>query len=152
MRLRVIIAVGAALVAIALLWTRELADAPSSLPRAPRARPARSPRSVPYDSPASTRNVFEFAPRPAPETPRRPVVEASVEPPPALPAPAPPVRFVGLVRRGGSLKAALQVSGEAVVLGMGEAAGGYTVVGIDDDGVRLRAGDGTLLTLSSGGS
>jgi hypothetical protein len=69
-----------------------------------------------------------------------------------LPAPEPPVRFVGLVRRGGTLKAALQVHGEAVVLGMDDAAGGYTVVGIDDDAVRLRAGDGTILTLTPGGS
>jgi hypothetical protein len=151
MRLRVIIAVGAVLV-IALLWMRDLADAPPSPPRVPRARPARAPRSGRVDTPASTRNVFEFAPRSAPEAPRRPAIQATVEAPPALPATDPPVRFVGLVRRGGTLKAALQVHGEAAVLGMGEAAGGYTVVGIDDDGIRLRAADGTILTLAAGGS
>jgi len=148
MRLRVIFAIGAALV-IALLLMRDIADRPAPPHRAPRTRPARPPRTGRADVPASTRNVFEFAPRRAPEDGRRTPAPAIAQiPTPALaPVAVPPVRFVGLVRRGGTLKAALQVHGEAAVLGMGEAAGGYTVVGIDDDGVRLRAADGSIISV-----
>ena len=73
-------------------------------------------------------------------------------PPVVVPPPAPAVRLVGLIRRGGALKAALQIHGESVTVGMGDSAGGYAVVAIDEDGVRLRAADGTILTLSAGGS
>jgi hypothetical protein len=62
------------------------------------------------------------------------------------------VRFVGLVRRGAVLKAALQVHGQPVVLGMGETASGYAVIAVDEDGVRLRSPDGTILALGAGGS
>ena len=50
------------------------------------------------------------------------------------------------------IKAALQVHGETMVVGAGEAAGDYRVVAIDEDGVRLRAADGTTITLPAGGS
>ena len=73
-------------------------------------------------------------------------------PPVVVPPLSPPVRLVGLVRGGGTLKAALQVHGDSMTVGLGEAAGGYTVVAIDDDGVKLRAADGTTLTLAAGGS
>ena len=39
-----------------------------------------------------------------------------------------------------------------MVVGTGEAAGDYRVVAIDEDGVRLRAADGTTITLPAGGS
>jgi Tfp pilus assembly protein PilP len=68
------------------------------------------------------------------------------------PVAAPMVRLVGLVRRAGVIKAALQVHGETIVVGAGEAAGSYRVLAIDEDGVRLRAADGTTLTLPAGGS
>jgi Tfp pilus assembly protein PilP len=69
---------------------------------------------------------------------------------PAAPT-TPAVRLVGLVRRGGVLKAALSVGGETVYVGTGEAAGDYRVVSIDEDGVRLRAADGSILTLVTPG-
>src|SRR5688572_12032963 len=119
----------------------------------PRARPARAPRAPRAQPPVSTRNVFEFAPRAVPEMAPRPALPVAVESPDVpVPPPPPPVRFVGLVRRGGALRAALQVHGEPAVVGLGEAAGGYTVIGIDEDGVRLRAADGSVLTLTAGGS
>jgi hypothetical protein len=152
MRLRVIIAVGVML-AVAMLLMRDVAQepAPASRPRRPRpSRPALANRT---DAPASTRNVFEFAPRMAAEPVSRPTAPALVEAPTApSPVAEPPVRFVGLVRRGGTLKAAVRIHGEPAVVGMGETAGGYTVVGIDEDGVRLRAADGSTLTLDAGGS
>jgi hypothetical protein len=55
---------------------------------------------------------------------------------------------VGLLRRGAQLKAALAITGETYVLASGESAGGYTVVGIDEDeGVRVRTPDGTTIVL-----
>lgn len=153
MRLRVLIAAGVVLVMGALLL-RDMggrAPLPSPSPRARAARPAPSARVQP---PASDRNVFEFAPRVVQHAPfPRPPAPVVLEPPRMpVPPPPPPVRFVGLVRRGGTLRAALQVHGEPAVVGMGEAAGGYTVIAIDEDGVRLRAADGSVLTLRTGGS
>jgi hypothetical protein len=60
------------------------------------------------------------------------------------------VRLVGLLRRGGRLRAALAIVGETVVLAPGESSGGYSVVSIDEDeGVTLRGPDGSTVTLSS---
>jgi hypothetical protein len=102
----------------------------------------------------STRNVFEYAPRIAPEPASRPAAPAPPTPAAVAAAPvaAPTVRLVGLVRRAGVMKAALQVHGETIVVGAGEAAGDYRVLAIDEDGVRLRAADGTTITLPAGGS
>lgn len=152
MRPRALVALAAALLA-ALLLLGEIAGRPPVTAPSPRGRQPRPARPAGVRPPASTRNVFEFAPRPVPEVaPRRPAAapESPEEVPPPVAVPA--VRFVGLVRRGGVLKAALQVHGNAVVVGKGEAAGGYTVVAIDTDVVRLRAADGTFLTLDAGGS
>lgn len=152
MRLRAILAVGAVLI-VAMLLMRDAAREPVSDPRPRRPRPSRPARANATEAPASRRNVFEFAPRVAPEPVHRPAAPAIVEGPSVAPSPVsePPVRFVGLVRRGGTLKAAVRIHGEPAVLGMGEEAGGYTVVGIDEDGVRLRAADGSTLTLAAGG-
>jgi hypothetical protein len=80
---------------------------------------------------------------------------ARLAPPPiavasAIPAPAPePVRLVGLLRRGTRVKAALSIAGETHVLAGGESAGGYTVLGIDeDDGVRVKTPDGSVIVLA----
>ena len=62
------------------------------------------------------------------------------------------MRLVGLVRRGGALKAALRSTGETVVVGAGEAAGDYSVIAIDEDGVRLRTADGRDDHATGGGS
>jgi Tfp pilus assembly protein PilP len=63
-----------------------------------------------------------------------------------------PVKLVGLVRRGGAVKAVLKVHGRTVEVAAGESAGDYRVLAVDDDGVRLRGADGTVVTLSAGGS
>jgi hypothetical protein len=63
-------------------------------------------------------------------------------------ASANPIRLVGLVRKGGVLKAALSMWGETVILGTGEESRGYKVLSIDDEaGVRLRGPEGAELTL-----
>jgi hypothetical protein len=68
-----------------------------------------------------------------------------------MPSPSPLVRLVGLLRRGGHVRAALAVAGETAVLGAGESAAGYTVVSIDeDDAVTLRTPDGSTIVLAAG--
>lgn len=97
------------------------------------------------EPPAPTRNVFEYAGRP--ETPPDPISvgPASLSPVSPPHEPEPPVRLVGLLRRGGRLRAALSLGGEVVIVGHGERAGQYSVLSIDDDrGVRLSGPDGEL--------
>jgi len=125
---------------------------PSSSPISSRAPAPALAVSSPAAAPsASLRNVFEYADvgvqaagppaRPAPA----PVPVTSVLPPPA---PA-PVRLVGLLRRGAQLKAALAITGETHVLASGESAGGYTILGIDEDeGVRVKTPDGSTIVLA----
>ena len=152
MKWRGLVVAAAALLA-ALLLLRDIGkDAPPP-PARPRAHPARPVRPEGAPLPASTRNVFEYAARATAAPARRPAAPmptraAPIEEPVAAPA----ARLVGLVRRAGVLKAALEVHGETVVVGVGEAAGDYRVVAIDEDGVRLRAVDGTVVTLAVGGS
>jgi hypothetical protein len=50
---------------------------------------------------------------------------------------------VGLVRRQGRLLAAFAVDGDVVLAGPGETAGGLTVLGVGEDGVRIRRRDGS---------
>jgi hypothetical protein len=57
------------------------------------------------------------------------------------------VRLVGFVRRGRGLAAALFVNGEVVLAGPGEDAGGFAVLAVDEEGVRLRGADGRELSL-----
>lgn len=152
-RLLVIIAVGAVAAAILMrdLGRRE----PPPLPPA-RARAPRLVRSTGAPPVPTLRNVFEYGARPAPEaTPRAAMPAVRFEEPSpmtTLAAPEPAVRLVGMVRRAGVTKAVLKVHGATVEVATGETAGGYRVVGIDDDGVRLQAADGTVVTLSTGGS
>jgi hypothetical protein len=150
---RALVAVVVALLAALVLMRDIGGGAPPPL-APPRARPARPVRSGSVPVPASTRNVFEYGARPAPEPTSRPAAPVAPSLPPAIapPVAAAAVRLVGLVRRAGVIKAALQVHGETMVVGTGEAAGDYRVVAIDEDGVRLRAADGTMITLPAGGS
>ncbi|HEU0104961.1 MAG TPA: hypothetical protein VFT38_02240 [Vicinamibacteria bacterium] len=96
------------------------------------------------------RNVFEYvsaASRPAAPTRSLPAV-APVAPAAQASLGPPPLRLVGLLRRGAQVKAALAIMGETVVLASGESAGGYTVLSIDDDeGVRVRTPDGGTIVL-----
>ena len=123
------------------------ATIPAPPPPRPRDRPrARAAAALPA---MPTRNVFEFvtppppAPRPAPA-----FVPPSLAPETPLPSAEPPVRLVGLVRRGGALRAALAVGGETLVVGVGERVGDYMVIGVEEDSVRLRAADGATITLT----
>jgi hypothetical protein len=118
---------------------------------APVPPPGAASNAPPQPPATPSRNVFEFAPDPALRTAperSRPVPE---EPPlvaPAPPEPAAPVRLVGFVRRSGGLKAALAIHGSVYVLGEGEGAEGYVLVGVDeDDGVRITAPDESILVL-----
>ena len=153
MKARALVAVAVALLAAVVVMRDIGGGAPPPL-APPRARPARPVRSGGAPLPVSTRNVFEYGPRPAAEPTSRPAAAVAPGLPPAAAQSeaAPAVRLVGLVRRGGAIKAALSVHGETMVVGAGEAAGDYRVMAIDEDGVRLRAADGTMITLTAGGS
>jgi hypothetical protein len=135
---------------IAALWLaldlgRVAEPPPAPAPR-PRVRqPARSAAPVPA---VPSRNVFEFVNAPPPPPRPAPMPAPALAPAEPSPSPEPAVRLVGLVRRGGVLKAALAIGGETVVVAAGESAGDYRVIGIDEEGVRLRAADGSTLVLT----
>ena len=120
---------------------------PPAAPVPPERAPAPTARPAPIT--ALSRNPFEFAAR---ATERAPVLGAPSEhaaPGVALTPPPSPVRLVGFVRQGERLKAALVLDGETVLLAVGEAASGYTLVSADDgDGARLTAPDGSELFVS----
>ena len=145
-RLLVIVALGA-VAAVALLRTPPPTPAPVPEVRARTPRPVRSSAAPPV---AIARNIFEYAPRPAPAATARPMPVPTFEPVPITAPPESPVRLVGLVRRGAVTKAVLQVRGRTVEVAVGESASGYRVLAVDDDGVRLQAEDGTVVTLAAG--
>jgi hypothetical protein len=126
---------------------------PPRSPSEPRAaRLPLPPATVPA---APERNVFEYL-QPTGKPEARAIVAPEIVPEMAPPqetasrAPE-PVRLVGLVNRGGKLRAALSILGEVVVLGPGEEAEGYRVLSIDSDqGVRLRGPDGAERALAPG--
>ena len=94
------------------------------------------------------RNIFRYADEPGAlgVLARRPgggAVEATRE---AAPTPS-RARLVGLVRRSGRLVAAIAIDGEVLLLGEGGAAGGFTVLGIGEETVRLRGPEGEEETL-----
>jgi hypothetical protein len=124
--------------------------APESVRTAARARAVAEPVATPS---SPLRNVFEYAEASvrAAGVPSavRSVLPTMVAEPSAPPPPPPPVRLVGLLRRGSHLKAALAITGETYVLGSGESAAGYTVVGIDEEeGVRVKTPDGSTIVLA----
>lgn len=141
----------AAALALALLLLRprvaELEPAPARSPRTPAAaQPRLADRG---ERPVLRRNLFEFGevdratPAPAPAFTVPPVLPG--------PSPTPPperLRTLGIVRQGGTLRAAIVVDGEVAVLSVGEESGGVRVVSIDEDaGVRVREADGTETVL-----
>jgi hypothetical protein len=155
LRIRVVLlTAAAALVVIYLLRSMaapeggERAEQQARVPRTPR-QPGEAAAAVP----SSLRNVFEYSDvvRPVAPPASRPVAAATL-PPLTMPSPSPSpaVRLVGLVHRAGRTRAALAVAGDTVVLGAGETAAGYTVVSIDEDeGVRVRTPDGTIIVLAA---
>jgi hypothetical protein len=119
--------------------TRRTERRPGPVPAAPAALPER--------------NVFEYAGRPP--AARAPITSAPpTAPPPAPEAVAPaspppePVRLVGLVQRGGRLRAVLSVQGEVAILGPGEQIQGYKVLAVDEERVRVQGPDGTERALA----
>jgi hypothetical protein len=109
------------------------------------------------DLPWPARDPFRYADeRTAGESPPRPlnpVAPPSVGSSPSPAASANPLRFIGLVRTGRTLKAALSMWGETVVLGEGEEARGYRVLSVDEEsGVRLKQPDGSELSLAPSSS
>jgi hypothetical protein len=135
------------LVAAVLLRGQGAGPAPAPPPRRARTAPPARLDAAPPPPPA--RNVFEYAERAPATFAPAPAATSAAPSPTASPVEdvAPAVRLVGLVRRGGVLKAALSIHGETVVVGPGDAAGDYRVVAVDEDGVRLRAADGSMITL-----
>jgi hypothetical protein len=149
------------LVLLAALLVRGTGRGAAWAPFPPAAPPPRAvaPRT-PVPRPAPTpwepsRNVFLYAdgpavagPLPAPPLPSEPRGPRGAVPVPAATTAPAAVRVVGLIRRGGQLKAALMVQGEMALAGKGERAGGYTVLDVDEEtGVRVRgpAGEETVL-------
>lgn len=131
-------------------WAPFPPGAPAPRVAAPRPSPPR-PAATPW---GPSRNLFLYADGPAVTAlPAPPPVGPGHAPRAALPGPAATatpsaVRVVGLIRRGGQLKAALMVQGEMTLAGKGERAGAYTVLEVDEEtGVRVRGPEGeeTLL-------
>jgi hypothetical protein len=138
----------------AALWLAAGPPRPPAGPGGPpRARPSRRPSPVAAPAVLPDRNVFEYADAPAAVAPAaaRPAAlpgaapEDTATPPPVPPE---PVRLVGLVHRGGTLRAVLSVLGEVAVVGPGEEVQGYRVLAVDEERVRLRWPDGTERTLA----
>jgi hypothetical protein len=153
MRMRVLL--GTAAVAVVIFYLLRMAGGSPGPDRPVRERrpaamfhPAGEPSLVPAPQ---MRNVFQYADGGAPAARAE---KAAPTPPSTLiplvpsPVPSPLVRLVGLLRRGGRVRAALALAGETAVLAPGESAAGYTLVSIDEDeGVRLRAPDGSTVVL-----
>lgn len=96
------------------------------------------------------RNIFRFADVPAasPGTDSDVAGEPDrVEPPASAPGVAKGPRLVGLVRRADRLVAAVAVEGEVVLLAEGQSVAGFTVTGINEEGIRLRGPGGEDSTL-----
>jgi hypothetical protein len=135
----------------AVQLTRESGRAVAPVPgeRATTQSAAATPHLAPTAAPAPfRRDPFRFADdEPAPHTGRT-APRAVVAPPSPDPAPG-RVRLVGLVRRGGVLRAALSVEGEIVLASPGDSVGGLVVLSLDDEaGVRVRDPEGLEMTLS----
>lgn len=144
----------AALVAIVsrgVAPTPRFAPGNASVTSAPRVAggtaPAAGPGSPARARPAMPlRDPFRYAeeePRTVlPVPPRAPLSPASGV------APTPPgIRFLGLVRRGGALKAAVAVSGDIVLVAPGESVAGYVVLSLEEDTLKVRGPEGGEIDL-----
>ncbi len=151
-----VVAVGALTVAVA---AAAVLSRPPLPPGSSTAQPSRGRTAAPSGAPSAlpplatpARDVFRYADEGSSDeaVPRTPVRVITADPPPALTPPVPsPVRLIGFVRTAGTLKAALWIEGEVVVLGLGDEASGYALVALDEDlGVRVKTSEGKELTLS----
>jgi hypothetical protein len=147
------VALGIVVLAALLVRLTGRGAAWAPLPAVPSRRAVAPPTTLrePAASPwAPSRNLFEYADErmPAPLLVPAPAAPPRAETLAQRAAPAPAVRVVGLIRRGGRLEAALIVHGEMMVAGAGARAGGYTVLAVDEDaGVRLRGPAGEEIVL-----
>jgi hypothetical protein len=140
----------AVLLAGLLLVREEGPGAASPRVEAPAPPPTAPPQAAMPLRTTVSRNVFEFgAPLAEPAAPVATVRVAPAPPTTSAPPPPPPppaVRLVGVVNRGGTLKAALALGGEVVMLGVGEERDGYRVEAIDEEtGVRVSGPAGVLV-------
>ncbi len=113
----------------------------------PPARATPEPGEAAAGGAPPTRDLFAYAddePRHAPV-----VIIPPPEPTPvATPEPL-PVRLVGFVRRGASLRAALAVRGQVSLASVGESVDDVRVLALDEDrGVHVRLADGRETWLS----
>jgi hypothetical protein len=146
---RVLAPAAAALLSVAYLTRGAGGGAP------PVVKPTASPLlgALPTSAPLQ-RDPFRFGRDRTPAAPQTGPLRAT---PPRLPAPvaplpasAPALRLIGYVRVAGRLRAALAISGEIVLAGLGDNDGAYTVIGLDEDtGVTLRGPDGVESTLTA---
>jgi hypothetical protein len=142
----------AALLTLLATWALLASRPESGIAMSPAPRRGSAPpllRATPM--PLPVRDPFRYVEvtRPSPP-PAPPSVSPRPEPAPTASAPTPaPVRLIGLIRRGGQLRAVLSLGGEVVVLGRNEEAAGWRVLRLDDDaGVTLRGPGGAELTLA----
>jgi ribonuclease E len=141
-------------VVCAVAWTpRPRAETPPAAAVQRAAAPAQpSPAATDRPDALPDRNVFEFV-EPAPVAPAPPPLAPLMVPPPLAPsvtepAASEPIRLVGFVKKGGALRAALSLDGSVSVLAVGDEAGGYSVLSVDEDaGVMVRTPDGSELLL-----
>jgi len=114
------------------------------------APPVHPPPGRDAPSPGPMRNLFEYGQGDrAPEAPLGDVSRRGARPVIADPPTPEPVRWVGLVRRGGEVRVALSLLGEVVILAPGETFSGYTLLTVDEDaGARLRTPSGAEVTVS----
>ena len=148
MKARLVASAGVLGVVLAILLLREPGPGASARPAeepAPR-RSAPPARTADPDLPWPERDPFRYA------EDRRPTAASAPPPIRAAPSPPPvatanPLRLIGVVRKGGTVKAAVSMWGETVVMAEGEESRGYKVLSIDDEGVRLQGPDGSELTL-----
>jgi hypothetical protein len=148
---RLVAGVGVLGVILAILLLREPGPGASARPaEEPTTRRSAPPaRAADPDLPWPARDPFRYADeRPPSAASAPPPIAAAPSPPPAPAASADPLRLIGVVRKGGTVKAAVSMWGETVLMAEGEESRGYKVLSIDDEGaVRLRGPDGAELTL-----
>lgn len=143
-----LLAAAGALVLVLVVLSR--GSGPVGLPLAPPPRvppPAASPpaREPEEAGPPASRDIFRYADQPAPANTHRQA--AAPRPPIPVPAEA-PLRLVGILHKGGTLRAVLALSGEVILAKVGERVGGHEVLSIDEEsGVRLRDPEGQEVTL-----
>ena len=89
--------------------------------------------------------------RSVPPPPPKPAPPKAVARPAPPPPPPPKFEVAGIVKDGRSAMALLQepqlTQGKPRIVSLGESLGGYTLVGIEDDRVRLESESGTMTVL-----